>query len=79
MKYLVALAIALAVLVGMPADATNAAPESQYVIPAYTDWAAPLYQSYYTPVYYVRPYYHAHYRSYYNLVNTPYNVYCRYC
>ncbi len=70
MRYLVALAIALMVWVGMPV-ATNAAPDDQVivegVIPYYTDWLASYQPSYVVvPALYrpVRPYYRVYRAGY---------------
>lgn len=79
MRYIVALAIALLILVGLPAKETSAAPDEQYVIPAYSEWSAPYYSPYYSPVatyeptYVVASYYRPH-RSYLRVYRAGYSA-----
>jgi hypothetical protein len=69
MRYLVALALALLVFAGIPAQASNAAPDEQYAVPFYSTWSAPYYSPYYAPVatyepaYVVTPAYYRPYRG----------------
>jgi hypothetical protein len=73
-----ALALAVLVLVGLPAKETSAAPESQVyvegVIPYYTDWLAAYQPAYVVAPSYYRPYYTRPYRSYQRVYRAGYSA-----